>query len=164
MPVLVHGGGGYLDRDLGPVAAQCLDGELTAKHATLPRRAQPLEPGQVEDAMALGDDQIDERPSDRLGAREAEQLLGARVPLEHAALGIEADERVVSDLEDGLGRRRPHDGAVSSAASIASIVWPVDRKWIAPIPSSRAASQLTSTSSMNSVAAAGLPRRSSVIS
>src|SRR2546428_4761126 len=56
------------------------------------RTQESREAGAVTVAVALGDDRRGQRSSERLFARPAEERLGLSVPLDHAAVRVDADD------------------------------------------------------------------------
>jgi hypothetical protein len=77
---------GQLDRELVPVASQRAELERPVEHGAIAGAQVPLDTARVSRSVALRDDRLGERASERLVAAPAEELLRLAVPFDDGAV------------------------------------------------------------------------------
>ena len=122
----------HLDGKLASVGAQCAEFHALIEQRALAGLLKAAQSLPVGVAIALGDDRVGQHPSNGIGAREAEHLLGARVPVRDPTLFIHRDERIVGDIENRLCLSQIHGGGLSpkserSGVSAKSAALPIQR-------------------------------------
>ena len=121
---------GWRPTSMRAIESSAAKREPSARSASTSMRASPSggrpvsrqarKPVEVALAELRRDDQLGERPAERLVPRQAEGLLGGGVPLEDAPLVVGGDHAVERRLEHGLLARLAHLERLLGAAPVAS--------------------------------------------
>src|SRR5258708_2288597 len=105
-----------LNLDFGAVASSSLNFKTRSEYRTIPGPQKVLEAFLVAGTMRLRNDQFCQHPSNRIGARPSENLLGLRVPVCDDPFIIHLNK----GIESGFDNPARHSLAVKQGASCAS--------------------------------------------